>query len=383
MSDHWLLCTTFLPPLRSGSGSNTLAFAKYLKNNGVQVSILSFYKKNEQHCTFFERMRYLGIQLPAGSAFEKLLFRITFPFRFVFFAMRCKTVYIIGVMPGYTMAIVLARLMRKRVLFRSALLNGDDPLSLLRDSRGLKRVVIGGVLRMVSKYVAINKAFYSSWLSAFPNRLDKVMLAVQGVDTDMFAPVSRIDKLVLKEGLGLPSADTPIILSVGNLTFRKGYASIFRALAEISSPFIYVVVGESNPDSPYYFWGKSSEIDNLRNLGKQLLGDNLVLTGYQSDVAAYYKCADIYVSYADQEGFPNAIMEAMSSSVPVVCRPIRGATDWLLTNDVCAHCNSESDLTVLLDELLRNPLKRELLASNSRQVALRYFSFDYIFNLIG
>ena len=61
-----------------------------------------------------------------------------------------------------------------------------------------------------------------------------------------------------------------------------------------------------------------------RKLG---VGDRIILTGYRTDVADFYKMADVFLYPSFREGLPVAVMEAMASGLPVIATKIRGSSD--------------------------------------------------------
>ena len=58
--------------------------------------------------------------------------------------------------------------------------------------------------------------------------------------------------------------------------------------------------------------------------------DALVRTGPVADVAPYYPLMDVLVLPTLREGFPNVVLEASASSVPVITTDATGAVDSVL-----------------------------------------------------
>lgn len=57
------------------------------------------------------------------------------------------------------------------------------------------------------------------------------------------------------------------------------------------------------------------------------VGNRFILTGYRTDVADFYKMADVFLFPSFREGLPVAVMEAMASGLPVIATKIRGSSD--------------------------------------------------------
>ena len=176
-----------------------------------------------------------------------------------------------------------------------------------------------------------------------------------GIDMSKFSDAEP----ELRRELGIPD-DTMLILSVGELSKRKNYISVLRALAAMQSEFTDAgkalsseyaggrkLMQEDNP-----FDGKdegelkpSSGREHFHNICYAVAGtgvyadefagfirehglsDKVKLLGYREDTAGLYKAADVFLFPSYQEGLSAALMEAMASGLPVAVSRIRGNTD--------------------------------------------------------
>jgi glycosyltransferase involved in cell wall biosynthesis len=140
-----------------------------------------------------------------------------------------------------------------------------------------------------------------------------------GVDIGLFRPG---DKIAARRRLGLP--DEPFILlfaanSIRNNIWRD-YHCLRDALARLPAltarnDFLMLGLGETAPDE---------------RVGTALLR----FVPYQADpevVATYYRAADAYVHPAKVDTFPNVVLEALASGVPVVATAVGG-----IPEQVCA-----------------------------------------------
>ena len=57
------------------------------------------------------------------------------------------------------------------------------------------------------------------------------------------------------------------------------------------------------------------------------LGDVVRLAGFESNIAAAYRAADIYCQPSHREGLPNSILEAMASGIAVVAARVDGTPE--------------------------------------------------------
>ena len=103
------------------------------------------------------------------------------------------------------------------------------------------------------------------------------------------------------------------------------------------------------------------------------IGEHVHFLGYRTDAPELYGCSDLFAFMPYREGLPVALMEAMSSGLPIVCTKIRGNTD-LIDDGVCGvFCeNSPEALARQLLELYRDPERREKLGRNAARKVLAY-----------
>ncbi|WP_256686129.1 glycosyltransferase family 4 protein [Halococcus qingdaonensis] len=157
--------------------------------------------------------------------------------------------------------------------------------------------------------------------------------------------------------------DSLTITTVTNLGFRKKYAGVQRSL-EILRPILeekngveYMIVGGGR----YYTQLESYVEENLENISEKIS-----LAGFQKDVAQSYANSDVffYVSYADS--YPNVILEAMSSALPVIANNSFGMREQV-THDETGYLFDVSETEIArthVRELLENRQLRAQFGDN-------------------
>ncbi len=140
-----------------------------------------------------------------------------------------------------------------------------------------------------------------------------------GVDTEKFDS-DQVHKSIKGE-LGIPHGAT-MILSIGELNENKNHESVIRALAEIgqtvSTNIYYVIVGKGVLEEKL-----------KRTAAESGLEEQIILTGFRTDVIDFYHSADIFVFPSYREGLSVALMEAMASGLPIAASHIRGNCDLI------------------------------------------------------
>ena len=141
-----------------------------------------------------------------------------------------------------------------------------------------------------------------------------------GVDTERFhPPESPEDRSRLLARLELPP-DSPVIGFVGRFTRDKGFQELTDAFARIRQTIPetrLLLVGEFESGDPV----SDKTADALRN------DPAVTVTGFVDNPEVYYKVMDVLAFPSYREGFPNTVLEASASAVPVVAFRVTGSVD--------------------------------------------------------
>lgn len=148
-----------------------------------------------------------------------------------------------------------------------------------------------------------------------------------------------------------------MLLSVGELSERKNHEVVIKALAEIKQQNI-----------KYFIAGRGDLKDHLSDLIiNSGLQDEVKLLGFRSDVNMLTKAADLFIFPSIQEGLPVALMEAMSTGLPVVASQIRGNVDLIQEekNGVLFDCNDVITCKKGICDMLSNPQNSYQMGENN------------------
>lgn len=157
------------------------------------------------------------------------------------------------------------------------------------------------------------------------------------------------------------------LAAVGRLETVKGFDRLLHAFSRIAADF---------PDWKLVIWGEGRERAALEHLrGRLNLDGRVDLPGVTGLPGTWIETADIFVLSSRYEGWPNALVEAMASGLPVVSFDcpwgphdmIRDGVDGLLVppDDVDA-------LAAALARLLGDPDLRRNLGNAARNHAHRF-----------
>lgn len=201
-----------------------------------------------------------------------------------------------------------------------------------------------------------------------PIDIDRMRVIYNGLRTAPYylkAPVSR-----LREELGIP-ADAQVLGSVANLHPYKGHLDILGAAPGILSEV---------PDCRFLFVGRdagsgSAVAEQAARMG---IADRVVLTGEREDVPQLLQCMNVFILASHEEGFSNAILEAMASGLPVIATRVGGNPEAVLdevTGFLVPPRDSNAIATAAIP-LLRNPELAADLGQRGRKRVSERFSYE-------
>lgn len=125
-------------------------------------------------------------------------------------------------------------------------------------------------------------------------------------------PMADIEKAAVAWEFPIP-LQKKVILCAGRFTPEKNIATIIRVFRKVTDGLdaILLLCGE----------GKfRSQIEAL--ISREDLTDRVILPGYVKDIWGLMKRADLFISMSTHEGCPNAVLEAMACSCPLVVSDI-------------------------------------------------------------
>jgi glycosyltransferase involved in cell wall biosynthesis len=196
----------------------------------------------------------------------------------------------------------------------------------------------------------------------------KIRVIYNGVDTTRFdrARYSSARDAIRADELRLP-ADAAVIINVGNLHPVKNHALLLRALAKVHATL-------DDAAGPYLVLvGDGPEQDRIvGEAGRLGLLPYLRLLGPTRDVEKYLAAADVFALPSDAEGFSNALLEAMSSSLPCVATDVGGNAEALAAGVVTPPGDADA-LAAALTEILGDERRRRDLGEAARRRALEKF----------
>lgn len=174
---------------------------------------------------------------------------------------------------------------------------------------------------------------------------------------------------VIRNGVDVPetSADVrkepPVGMIIANLIDYKGHLDLVDALALLADPPRIRAVGAG---------AQRTAIE--RRLKEKGLEDRLILEGRKPKASALWLEAQFGVLASHEEGFPNAVLEAMAAGVPMVATAVGGVPE-LLEDGITGFIVPAREPKAMADAILQLMTDAELrseVGAAARRQAERY-----------
>ena len=186
-----------------------------------------------------------------------------------------------------------------------------------------------------------------------------------GIKTGKFRNVT-IDREAKRDTLGYGEKDF-LLLTVAEMTPNKNHITILKALALLKDK-------KEFQNMHYLICGRGEMWASLEASAKELgIADHVNFLGYRTDAPELYKASDLFLFVTLREGLSVALMEAMSSGMPIICAEIRGNTD--LVDDNISGVFTENTPEAVAQHILalyRDAEKRDSLGQAASEKALLF-----------
>ncbi len=333
MANKILILTTEFPPQPGGIGNHAYNLAKGLQANGYNVQLVC--------------------DTRSVSGKEEKVFDSTLPFE-VFRIPRKKLIfisYLKRIKTAYTLAsnneIVLCS--GKFSLWLGAFLS-------FFFKKDFFAVIHGSEVRLPN-------IFARKFTNFSLKRFNKI-IAVSNYTKSLVQKLNLKNVEVIPNGFEMKSkpinilkeAPIPVLITVGNVTKRKGQHNIIQALPRLLKKF---------PDLKYHIVGIPTEKERLLNLALRLgVEDAIVFFGMVSEEnkIKLLQQADVFVmlsettSTGDSEGFGIAILEANALGIPAIGALGCGIEDAIKesVSGKLVNNKNHNELQVALEDILNN-----------------------------
>jgi len=179
----------------------------------------------------------------------------------------------------------------------------------------IKKTVILWVFRRSSLVIAVSKGVSDCLINEFSVPKNKVVLLNNPYDLEniKLLSMSNYEDQVLKK---------PYIVAMGRLVKTKGFDDLIIAYSKIKTDHQLVIIG------------KGEELERLKRLAvDNSVGKKVHFLGFKNNPYPVITGADFFVLPSYLEGFPNALVEAMALSKPILSTNCKNGPSDILDYD--------------------------------------------------
>lgn len=217
-------------------------------------------------------------------------------------------------------------------------------------------------MRPAHRVVAVSQLIAHQLEAAYRRPAAQFPVIAPGVAT--VPPVSAEQRREQRQALGLPARGTLCLLVARN-PMRKGLPTVLRALEHLPPDVLLLVVGAN-----------AASRDCVAR-APEAVRQRVHLVAETSQVAPYYRAADLYVHPTLNDSFGMAPLEAMSFGLPVVLSPAPwcGFAQYVTPEDealVLSHPERADELSVAIARLRSDPALRARLRTGMQAVLARH-----------
>lgn len=143
----------------------------------------------------------------------------------------------------------------------------------------------------------------------------KLRVIYSGVDLVRFHPDQRQQRSAVLRKLNIPTSST-VYVFIGSGFERKGLATTLKSFTRLNNAAYLIVVGYDKHQTKYQQMATAFGVEN-----------RVRFLGAVDDVTPYYAAADVFVQPSLYDPFPNAVLEALASGLPVITSEKTGAAE--------------------------------------------------------
>lgn len=171
-------------------------------------------------------------------------------------------------------------------------------------------------------------------------------------------------------GIDVPPGAT-LITYVANLREGKAHRCLVDAAEKVTAAF---------PQARFLFVGEErNEADGVRERIRMLgLEDKVLLTGRRRDVQAILRASTLVAHPGTEEGFSNAVLEAMAAAMPVVAAKAGGNAETVVDGEtgILVPPGDAGGFAAAILRLLRDPPAARAMGEAGRRRVIEQFTTE-------
>ncbi len=248
----------------------------------------------------------------------------------------------------------------------------DVPACVRHVARGAGATIAGAAERLTEFYLGLMYRHYTTTIFANPGLRDRlkrlgverVCCVSRGVDTTMFSPAQRDPTWRARLGIG---PESTVLLYTGRLSAEKEVDVLLSAFDRLPPRDFVLVIAGDGPDA------EATARHAATHPGVTYLGH----VESRAELATIYASSDIFLSPSRYENCSMAVLEALSSGLPVVGIGGSGTAAFVAPElGVLARAGDTQDLADAMSRVAAWPL--DDLRQACHAFAAEHYSWDFV-----
>jgi len=223
---------------------------------------------------------------------------------------------------------------------------------------------------IVNKIIAVSEGLKNYLIRKLHFPVKKIDIIPNGIDTaEFFAPAWKDEAVIIRKETGL-NDDDYVIGTIGRLTPVKNQALLIRAFASVA---------KGHNKCKLIIVGDGPELNNLKKLTTDLnLSGKVLFLGERKDIPQILSIFDIFVLPSLSEGTSITLLEALSSSIPVIASNVGGNPKIIIDGETGLLFESRhtAELAEKIQMLISDPPKAEIFTRKGREKIIENFSVN-------
>jgi len=348
----------FLPSFSNyGAGNSTLRLCKILDKKDYQISIISLGKNFQK-----SKLKKIGckiFEINSNNVFRSMKLIIPLVNK-IYEAKMEKNIFISSIHHANVFSIIFLRTIKNLKIIGIERTDISELLIFNNLFNYIKNLLIYFLVKIYYKKADL---IISNSISGKNDLIKLCKTTVLNIPSPSF--------LSLKYKKHVKKIRKLKIISVGRLSKEKGYDIIIKALSKLQTKdFSLTILG----DGP--------EKENLKTMIKYYnLQKKIKLVGFKRNTSKYYKKANLFINASHFEGFPNAVVEAISHNLPVICSNSKGGIREILLDGRGGDLFRVNDSNQLLKKITsyyRDPKKLNKKLILSRNNIKKYSISEHV-----
>ena len=229
--------------------------------------------------------------------------------------------------------------------------------------------------------ISVSKSAFNSTKDSFQNKPQNSWVIHNGVDTELFYPLEKVEKNKLRKSLNIPN-DSIIYVYHGRIYHTKGIHHIIDSFIKSqnrNSNSYLIIIGSSSKEN----WA-DSDYETLIKKKSEILKDKIIFLGWveNSDLRNYLGISDYGLLISKvEEGISLSMLECMACAVPVIATPMGGTTEVIKHNKngiIIDDKNIEESLYSVMENINRNMYKLSGMKVFAENTIQKYHNYKIV-----